>query len=132
MKIRSLMDYFTHRDHDQEQREAIIDLLNLLCLIDRKIKLTEQDYIDSFVKDLEWTSGVAIETFFSVSISKCRKALDEDKAEELIKELAAVLTDEDFRILALDATSAITLADHELNSKEKQALDLLKTQFLTE
>jgi len=128
--FRKALDFFSHESIEQQEREAIIDLLNLLCHIDGKIKLREQDYIDQFVENIDWHSGTAKETFLAMSVSRARAAVEGNHVDEFIDNIAARIPDKHYKQQAMNMAEAIALSDETMNSKEARILGHLKDKLV--
>ncbi len=112
----------------QSFNQALIQLSVLLYQIDGKVTLTEQEYLDSVIHDMEWESPISVEAFLTDAIYTARKALDEGDSIELLKSLKEdLLFDVD---KAMEVAMQITGVDGERNEKEREVLSLLTHKLL--
>ena len=108
--------------------QSLIKLAVLLYQIDRKVMLTEQDYLDEVLDDMDWQSPISQNAFFNDAIYQARQAIDTGTELEFLRELQQdLLYDAD---KALEVSMAITGVDGERSDEETEVLSLLTHKLL--
>ncbi|NMH59456.1 TerB family tellurite resistance protein [Alteromonas ponticola] len=112
----------------QSFNQALIQLSVLLYQIDGKVTLTEQEYLDDVIDNMQWDSPISVEAFLTDAIYHTRKALDEGDGIELLKSLKEHLAYDADK--AMEVAMQITGVDGERNEKETEILSLLSHKLL--
>ncbi|MCW8107802.1 TerB family tellurite resistance protein [Alteromonas ponticola] len=112
----------------QSFNQALIQLSVLLYQIDGKVTITEQEYLDSVIDEMQWESPISVDAFLTDAIYQTRKALDEGNGLELLKSLKEHLSFDADK--AMEVAMQITGVDGERNEKEREVLSLLSHKLL--
>ena len=80
-----------HLSEEQKFNQALIKLAVLFYQVDRKILLSEQDYLEELVESLEWDSPICREAYVNEVIYQTRPALDTGDAADILRSLQADL-----------------------------------------
>ena len=113
---------------DQDKSEAIIALLTLLYQADGKVKLEEQDFFASMLKDLPWQNSVlSKETFHRDLVTKSTDALLDDHLSDYLDTIVPALKS-DPKVLA--ALRELAVSDGDLDSREAEILTLVSNKMV--
>lgn len=108
--------------------QSLIKLAVLLYQIDRKVMLTEQDYLDEVLEEMDWQSPISQDAFFNEAIYQARQAIDTGDEMHFVRELQQDLLFDPDR--ALEVAMAITGVDGERSEEETEVLSLLTHKLL--
>ncbi len=108
--------------------EAIIKLSVLLYQIDGKITLTEQDYFEFMISNINWKSNISIEAFINDAIHQARVSIDRGEAREFLFGLSNGLNINPAQ--ALEVAMDITEVDGVRSEDELELLSLLSNRVL--
>lgn len=112
----------------QEFNEDLIKLAVLLYQIDGKVTLSEQDYFENLVANMNWRNGVSLEAFINDAIHQSREAIDHSDTREYLFSLSAGLNHDP--ATALEMAMAITQVDGKRSDDELELLSLLSNRVL--
>lgn len=112
----------------QAFNEDLIKLLVLLYQIDGKVTLTEQDYFETLIQNMEWKNGVSISAFINDAIHQTRVAIDHEEAREFLFSLANGLSHDPAQ--ALEHAMNISAIDGKRSEEELEILALLSNRVL--
>lgn len=112
----------------QEFNQSLIKMAVLLYQSDSKITLSEQDYLDNLIEQLDWDSPICVDAFVNDVIYQTRTALDTGCGASYLRALQADLCYD--ANLALEVAMSITGADGERCEKETELLSLLTHKIL--
>ncbi|MEW9798112.1 TerB family tellurite resistance protein [Alteromonas sp. CYL-A6] len=112
----------------QSFNQALIKMAVLLYQVDKTVTLTEQDYLESLVAELDWQSPICPEAFLNDAIFQARKALDTGNETDYLRALRDDLLFDADR--ALEVAMAITGVDGERSEEETELLALLTHKYL--
>ncbi|MDT0595965.1 TerB family tellurite resistance protein [Glaciecola petra] len=112
----------------QNFNEDLIKLAVLLYQIDGKVTLSEQDYFESLVNNMDWHNGVSLEAFINDAIHQSRLAIDQYETKEFLFSLSAGLNHDP--ATALEMAMAITQVDGNRSEDELELLSLLSNRVL--
>ena len=71
----------------QTFNQALIKLSVLLYQVDGMVTLSEQDYLNSMVEELDWQSPICREAFLNDTIYQTRQAIDTGDELEFMRSL---------------------------------------------
>jgi len=112
----------------QEYQESLIKLSVLLYQIDGKVTLSEQDYFDEMVDNMEWRSGISKPAFINDAIHQARQAIDSNEASEFVRSLGDSLNLDAAR--TLEVAMELMHVDGERSEEEVDLLALLANRIL--
>jgi len=117
-----------HLSEEQKFNQALIKLAVLFYQVDRKILLSEQDYLEELVESLKWDSPICREAYVNEVIYQTRTALDTGDAADILRSLQ---TDLAFNAnQALEVAMAMSGVDGERSEEETELLSLLTHKVL--
>lgn len=108
--------------------EALIKLSVLLYQIDGKVSLSEQDYLESVISELDWGSTICKEAFLNDAIHRARQAVDNDDCKAFIRDLGDELNQDAEK--ALEVAMELTVVDGERSEEETELLSYLTNRVL--
>lgn len=112
----------------QNFNQALIKMAVLLYQVDGKVSLSEQDYLETLVDELDWQSPICTEAFLNDAIFQARQAIDTEQQRTFLKSLKEALSfDVD---TALEVAMNITGIDGERSENETELLSLLTHKLL--
>ena len=117
-----------HLSEEQKFNQALIKLAVLFYQVDRKILLSEQDYLEELVESLEWDSTICREAYVNEVIYQPRPALDTGDAADILRSLQADLAFNASQ--ALEVAMAMSGVDGERSEEETELLSLLTHKIL--
>ena len=117
-----------HLSEEQKFNQALIKLAVLFYQVDRKILLSEQDYLEELVESLEWDSTICREAYVNEVIYQTRTALDTGDAADILRSLQADLAFNASQ--ALEVAMAMSGVDGERSEEETELLSLLTHKIL--
>jgi len=112
----------------QSFNQALIKLSVLLYQIDGVVTLSEQDYLNSVVEELDWQSPICLEAFINDTIYQTRKAIDTGETLSYLRSLKEDLAYDAQK--ALEVAMAITGVDGERSEEETELLSVLTHKLL--
>lgn len=112
---------------DQIQRQALLDLALLFVAIDGEITEEETQFMQDWLSTLPWTSDTNIIDYEEASLKKSLDAIEHGTVENIVAHNSSLLVDPHMREQALKLANDIANADGELDAKEQEAIDLLKS-----
>ena len=112
----------------QSFNQALIELAVLLYQVDRTVTLTEQDYLNELVEELDWQSPICPDAFVNQAIYQARRALDLGDEVSYLRSLQIALEFDAEK--ALEVAMAITGIDGERSIEETELLSLLTHKLL--
>ena len=117
-----------HLSEEQRFNQAIIKLAVLFYQVDRKILLSEQDYLEELIESLEWDSPICREAYVKEVIYQIRTALDAGEAVDTLRSLQSDLSFD--ANTALEVAMGMSGADGERSEEETELLSLLTHKLL--
>ena len=112
----------------QSFNEALIKMSVLLYQIDGVVTLSEQDYLNSIVEELDWQSPICLEAFLNDTIYQTRKAIDTGETLSYLRCLKDDLSYDAQK--SLEVAMAITGIDGERSEEETELLSVLTHKLL--
>ncbi|MDO6567065.1 TerB family tellurite resistance protein [Alteromonas sp. 1_MG-2023] len=112
----------------QSFNQALIKLSVLLYQIDGVVTLSEQDYLNSMVEELDWQSPICREAFLNDTIYQTRQAIDTGDELEFMRALKDDLAFDAYK--TLEVAMAITGVDGERSDAETELLSVLTHKLL--
>jgi hypothetical protein len=114
---------------NQEQREALIDLLVLSIFTDSYLSLREDEALQSALAAVGWDADKPREIFICNSMSRARRATDNDGATaSYVSKRTAAFTDAASQATALDLLKRV-LASDGMAPAEQTFLDKVQAAF---
>jgi len=110
----------------QKQHEAILKILALISQLDGKVKLSEQQLLDDYLAHIPWHSELTKEEALGVIIAEVRQLLDKGHEQEYLAKQAKLVDNTFLKFELLNIVEKMILADFDIDSKEKMALNTLK------
>lgn len=131
--LQSFFDLFGSCEMSQPQREATLQLLIWTMLVDKSIKISEQNRIHAFLEHIEWTSPFQIREFWGLSVARIRDVMgDAEKEKTLITRLREILDTPEICQRAIAACVDLARADNDLSIEEQNFLTRLGNAFREE
>lgn len=112
----------------QTFNHAVIRLAVLLYQIDNKVTLTEQEYLEELVAELDWQSPISREAYLNEVIYQTRQALDAREGGRYLRTFKEALTYDAHK--AMEVAMMITGVDGERSEDETAILSLLSHKIL--
>lgn len=112
----------------QTFNQALIKMSVLLYQVDGKVTLSEQDYLDDLIEQLDWQSPICREAFVNEAIYQTRNALDTGEASDYLRTLQSDLLFDASKVM--EVAMAITGVDGERSEEETELLSLLTHKLL--
>ncbi|MBD2038497.1 hypothetical protein H6F76_26445 [Leptolyngbya sp. FACHB-321] len=126
-KAKELLHY---SENEQAQDEAIIDLLYLVMLSDKAIKLSEQDFVTDYVSSLDLPSKHSWEFYINAALPKVRTALQsQEKTEALLLDISDRLKHHNLRNLALEVVQELIQVDSTIAVEESALVEKIRQRF---
>jgi uncharacterized tellurite resistance protein B-like protein len=111
----------------RNEREAIIDLLNLCIYADAHIALKESEFMESVIETIGWDVQSSFDSYNSRSIAAARNARGSDEQQtDLIAFANERLKTGTARRLAVELCQKLFRADGVFDDKEYALLDAIR------
>jgi uncharacterized tellurite resistance protein B-like protein len=110
---------------DQQQREALFDLVLFLIVADGVITEQESEFMHNWLNTIEWNASVSKEEYYTATLLKCYAAIKTDTADDYLTHRAKLLIDDDMKQQAMKLVREVAIADGELDDAEQQVINLL-------
>jgi uncharacterized tellurite resistance protein B-like protein len=110
---------------DQQQREALFDLVLFLIAADGVITEKESEFLRNWLSTIEWSASVTKEEYYTSTLLKCYAAIKTDTADDYLTHRAKLLIDNDIKQQAMKLVREVAVADGELDDAEQQVINLL-------
>jgi uncharacterized tellurite resistance protein B-like protein len=110
---------------DQQQREALFDLVLFLIVADGVITEQETQFMRNWLDTIEWTADVTKEEYYTTILLKCYAAIKTNTVDDYLTHRAKLLIDNDMKQQAMQLVRDVAIADGELDAAEQQAINLL-------
>ena len=110
---------------DQQQRQALFDLVLFLIAADGVITEHETQFMRNWLDSLEWTGDVGKDEYYTTTLLKCYAAIKTNTVDDFLTHRAHLLIDNDMKQQAMKLVRDVALADGELDKAEQQAINLL-------
>jgi uncharacterized tellurite resistance protein B-like protein len=110
---------------DQQQREALFDLVLFLIVADGVITEQETQFMRQWLGNIEWSADVSKEEYYTTTLLKCYAAIKTNTVDDYLTHRAKLLIDKDMKQQAMQLVRDVAIADGELDDAEQQAINLL-------
>jgi uncharacterized tellurite resistance protein B-like protein len=110
---------------DQQQREALFDLVLFLIVADGVITEQETEFMRKWLDTIEWTADLTKQEYYTTTLLKCYAAIKTNTADDYLTHRAKLLIDSDMKQQAMTLVREVAIADGELDDAEQQAINLL-------
>jgi uncharacterized tellurite resistance protein B-like protein len=110
---------------DQQQREALFDLVLFLIAADGVITEKESEFLRNWLSTIEWSASVTKQEYYTSTLLKCYAAIKTDTADDYLTHRAKLLIDNDIKQQAMKLVREVAVADGELDDAEQQVINLL-------
>jgi uncharacterized tellurite resistance protein B-like protein len=110
---------------DQQQREALFDLVLFLIVADGVITEQETHFVRKWLGTIEWSADVSKEEYYTTTLLKCYAAIKTNTVDDYLTHRAKLLIDNDMKQQAMQLVRDVAIADGELDAAEQQAINLL-------
>jgi uncharacterized tellurite resistance protein B-like protein len=110
---------------DQQQREALFDLVLFLIVADGVITKQESEFMRNWLSTIEWSAVVSKEEYYTTTLLKCYAAIKTNTVDDYLTHRAKLLIDNDMKQQAMNLVREVAIADGELDDAEQQAINLL-------
>lgn len=110
---------------DQQQREALFDLVLFLIVADGVITEQETEFMSKWLDTIKWTSDLTKQEYYTTTLLKCYAAIKSNTADDYLTHRAKLLIDSDMKQQAMKLVREVAIADGELDDAEQQAINLL-------
>jgi uncharacterized tellurite resistance protein B-like protein len=113
------------RCQDQQQREALFDLVLFLTVADGVITEQETEFMRNWLDTVKWSAEVSKEEYYNTALIKCYAAIKTNSTDDYLTHRAKLLIDADMKQQAMKLVREVAIADGELDDAEQQAINLL-------
>lgn len=110
---------------DQQQREALFDLVLFLIVADGVITEQETQFMRKWLGTIEWSADVSKEEYYTSTLLKCYAAIKTNTVDDYLTHRAKLLIDIDMKQQAMKLVRKVAIADGVLDDAEQQAINLL-------
>lgn len=110
---------------DQQQRQALFDLVLFLIVADGVITEQETEFMRKWLDTIEWNADVSKTEYYTTTLLKCYAAIKTQTVEDYLTHRAKLLIDPEMKQQAMKLVRDVALADGELDAAEQQAINLL-------
>jgi uncharacterized tellurite resistance protein B-like protein len=110
---------------DQQQREALFDLVLFLIAADGVITEQETQFMRQWLGTIEWSAKVSKEEYYTTTLLKCYAAIKTNTVDDYLSHRAKLLIDNDMKQQAMQLVREVAMADGELDIAEQHAIKLL-------
>jgi uncharacterized tellurite resistance protein B-like protein len=110
---------------DQQQREALFDLVLFLIAVDGVITEKESEFLRNWLSTIEWSASVTKQEYYTSTLLKCYAAIKTNTADDYLTHRAKLLIDNDIKQQAMRLVREVAVADGELDDAEQQVINLL-------
>jgi uncharacterized tellurite resistance protein B-like protein len=114
---------------DQQQREALVDLVILFVEIDGVVDERELKFTQNWLESLTWTSSQSPASYLKEVSLKCKTAINSNQVNDFIRHRASHIIDRSAQEQAIKLAEGVAMADGELAAVEQQAIEFLKQCF---
>lgn len=114
----------------QKGNEALITLMIIMIHCDNKVKLIEQERLDSALMSMNWKNQLSIDLFYQNMINKVRTARSNFSTDSLIKKSVNDISEELDKQTFLDLLQNICLFDKEISHQEINIINICTNQYL--
>ena len=114
---------------DQQQREALFDLVLFLIVADGVISEQETQFMRKWLGTIEWSADVTKEEYYTTTLLKCYAAIKTNTVDDYLTHRAKLLIDIDMKKQAMKLVREVAIADGELDAAEQQAINLLSAEL---
>jgi uncharacterized tellurite resistance protein B-like protein len=114
---------------DQQQREALFDLVLFLIVADGVITEQETQFMRRWLASIEWTVDVNKEEYYTITLLKCYAAIKTNTVDDYLIHRAKLLIDDNMKQQAMQLVREVAISDGELDDSEQYAINLL-SEFL--
>ena len=129
-KIHSLFGSLATKKSEQNQTEAIVELLIMTMYADKSLKLEEDEAITKYIKTLQWESPMSVEYYLGIATAKVRKALESpEKVRSFLEDISNRVETVELKKQVLQICNQLAMADSELSNQEKEFLQLVAQVF---
>tara|TARA_B110000908_G_C9794991_1_gene246060 strand:- start:3 stop:401 length:399 start_codon:yes stop_codon:yes gene_type:complete len=110
---------------DQQQREALFDLVLYLIVADGVITEQETRLMRKWLDTIKWNSDVTKKEYYTTVLLKCYAAINTSKGDDYLTHRAKLLIDDDMKQQAMQLVRSVAIADGELDAAEEKAINVL-------
>lgn len=129
-KIHSLFGSLAKEKSEQNQKEAIVDLLIMTMYIDKSLKLEEDEAIKRYIETLQWESPMSVEYYLGIATAKVRKALETpEKIRSFLEDVSNRVETVELKKQVLQICNDLAMADSEISRQEQGFLQLVAQVF---
>ncbi|MFT6778508.1 MAG: putative tellurite resistance protein B-like protein [Paraglaciecola sp.] len=114
---------------DQQQREAMFDLVLLLIAADGVITEQETQFMRQWLATIEWSADVSKEEYYTTVLLKCYAAIKTNTVNDYLVHRAKLLIDSDMKQQAMKLVRQVAMADGNLDDTEQQAINVLSAEL---
>ena len=113
--------------NEQATNELIIELATFFYKIDKRVSLQEQEYMESLMADMNWSSSISIEAFQNACIARVNEVVSPSEAgiHSYLTKLMEALADSGGVEQAKKIAKEISDADGEIADDEVKYLDFV-------
>ena len=125
--IEKLLNILSSKQSEQSDSEALIRIATFFYMIDSRITLEEQEYVQKLMDALEWESSEDIQAFQEKVITEVNEVLDRSPEyynSYLAKAMDSIKSEEAI-VKAKEIAEAISDADGVLADEEANSLDFI-------
>jgi uncharacterized tellurite resistance protein B-like protein len=119
----------TGRCHDQQQRQALFDLVLFLIVADGVITEQETEFMRKWLDNIEWSADVTKTEYYTTTLLKCYAAIKTHSVDEFLQHRANLLINSDIKVQAMQLVRDVAMADGELDPAEQHAISVLSASL---
>ena len=109
----------TREDLEQEEKEAIIDLLLIATYADNHLSLAENKILNEEFDKFSWEANISLDLYLNDATNRARNALDSDKTvEAYLETISNRLSSRYSKSRALDLLSKLFYSDGNVDSEK--------------
>jgi len=110
---------------DQQQREALFDLVLFLIVADGVITEQKTQFMRKWLGTIDWSADVSKEEYYTTTLLKCYAAIKTNTVDDYLTHRAKLLIDNDIKQQAMQLVREVAFADGVLDDAEQHAINLL-------
>ena len=115
----------TREDLEQEEKEAIIDLLLIATYADNHLSLAENKILNEEFDKFSWEANISLDLYLNDATNRARNALDSDKTvEAYLETISNRLSSRYSKSRALDLLSKLFYSDGNVDSEKAFTLNV--------
>ena len=128
--LRDIYGRISVHAHEDEEHEAVVDLLVLMMFADGRVRLGETDEIETIASDMGWENErFSVGQYLGVSVAKVRNAHEEGTIDALLADIDDRIVNTVLRSLVTSVARDVADADADRAPEEDALLGLIAKLF---